>query len=59
LFTEDSIGSAVATRDLLAELRSAGEVTGGPPPLQKRDRSRFLQQFDEVIPSIRRRHQVE
>ncbi len=59
LFTKDSIGSAVATRDLLAELRSAGELTGGPPPLQKRDRSRFLQQVDEVIQSIRRRHQME
>jgi uncharacterized protein YaiI (UPF0178 family) len=54
LFTENNIGDAVATRDLLTELRSAGEITGGPPPLQKRDRSRFLQQLDEVIQSIRR-----
>ena len=55
-FTENNIGQAVATRDLLSELRGAGEITGGPPPLQKRDRSRFLQQFDEVIQSIRRMH---
>jgi uncharacterized protein YaiI (UPF0178 family) len=55
-FTEDNIGQAVATRDLLSELRSAGEITGGPPPLKKRDRSRFLQQLDEVIQSIRRKH---
>jgi uncharacterized protein len=54
-FTEDNIGSAVATRDLLSELRSAGEITGGPPPLRKRDRSRFLQQLDNVIQSIRRK----
>jgi len=54
-FTEDNIGGAVATRDLLSDLRSAGEITGGPPPLQKRDRSRFLQQLDEVIQSVRRR----
>ncbi len=53
-FTEDNIGSALATRDLLSELRGAGEITGGPPPLQKRDRSRFLQALDEVIQSIRR-----
>ncbi len=53
-FTEDNIGEAVATRDLLSELRSAGEITGGPPPLKKRDRSRFLQRLDEVIQSIRR-----
>lgn len=56
LFTLDSIGQAVATRDLLAELRAAGEITGGPPPLKKRDRSRFLQQLDNVIQSIRRKH---
>lgn len=55
-FTEDNIGSAVATRDLLSELREAGEITGGPPPLTKRDRSRFLQQLDGMIQSIRRKH---
>ena len=54
-FTENNIGSALATRDLLSELRGAGEITGGPPPLQKRDRSRFLQALDEVIQSIRRK----
>jgi uncharacterized protein YaiI (UPF0178 family) len=54
-FTEDNIGSALAIRDLLSELRGAGEITGGPPPLQKRDRSRFLQQLDEVIQSLRRK----
>lgn len=55
-FTEDNIGEAVATRDLLAVLRGGGEITGGPPPLTKRDRSRFLQTLDEVIQSIRRKH---
>jgi uncharacterized protein YaiI (UPF0178 family) len=54
LFTENSIGGAVATRNLMAELREAGEITGGPPPLQKRDRSRFLHQLDEVIQTVRR-----
>jgi len=55
-FTENNIGSALATRDLLSELRGAGEITGGPAPLQKRDRSRFLQVLDEVIQTIRRKH---
>lgn len=55
-FTEDNIGQAVATRDLLSILRDAGEITGGPPPIKKRDRSRFLQQLDEMILSIRRVH---
>ncbi len=58
-FTENNIGQAVATRDLLSELRDAGEITGGPPPLKKRDRSRFLQQLDEVIQSIRRKHPLD
>ncbi len=54
VFTEDNIGSAVATRNLMSDLRSAGETTGGPPPIGKRDRSRFLQKLDDVIQSIRR-----
>jgi uncharacterized protein len=53
-FTEDNIGMAVATRDLMSELRNTGEIMGGPPPLRKRDRSRFLEQLDNVIQSIRR-----
>jgi uncharacterized protein len=55
-FTENSIGDVVATRDLLSALRSAGELTGGPPPLTKRDQSRFLQQLDELIQAIRHKH---
>ena len=54
-FTQDNIGQAVATRELMADLREAGEITGGPPPLTKRDRSQFLQQLDNVIQSIRRK----
>jgi len=53
-FTDANIGSVVATRDLLADLRGAGEITGGPPPLTKRDRSFFLQILDQVIQSIKR-----
>ncbi len=55
-FTHDNIGQALATRNLLEELRGAGEITGGPAPLKKSDKSRFLQQLDEVIQSIRRQH---
>ncbi len=58
-FTEENIGQVVATRDLLFELRSAGVMTSGPPPITKRDRSRFLQELDEVIQSIRREHLPE
>ncbi len=53
-FTEDNIGDAAAIRDPLSDLRGAGEITGGPPPFTKRDRSRFLQQLDNMIQAIRR-----
>lgn len=53
-FTDCNIGESVATRDLLADLRAEGQITGGPPPLTKNDRSQFLQRLDEAIQSIRR-----
>jgi len=54
-FTDANIGSAMATRDLLSELRDIGEMRGGPRPLEKRDRSRFLQKLDEMIQALRRK----
>ena len=53
-FTNDNIGSALATRDLLSDLRGAGEITGGPSPMTRRDRSRFLQALDEAVQVVRR-----
>lgn len=53
-FTEDNIGGAVATRDLLKYLRDHGTKTGGPAPFDKRDRSRFLEKLDEMVQAIRR-----
>ncbi|WP_272886977.1 YaiI/YqxD family protein [Phenylobacterium aquaticum] len=54
-FTPDSIGSALAHRAIMEQLRSTGEVTGGPKPFDRKDRSRFLQALDEVINRERRR----
>lgn len=54
-FKEDSIGSALASRELLSMLRDMGEMTGGPAPLEKKDRSRYLGRLDEVIQAIRRK----
>ena len=53
-FTADSIGMTLATRNLLSELRSAGEVTGGPKPFSARDRSQFLSALDQAIERLRR-----
>ena len=49
IFTDDSIGGLVATRNLRADLRGAGMVSGGPPPLSSKDRSRFRSRLDEVV----------
>jgi uncharacterized protein len=54
-FTEDSIGDALATRDLKEQLREAGTMTAGPPPFTKQDRSRFLSRLDELFHAARRR----
>jgi uncharacterized protein len=55
LFDNDSIGMAVATRDLMTDLRSAGAVTRGPPPLSRQDISKFLQALDLAVTRIKRR----
>ncbi len=57
IFSEENIGQLLATRDLMSELREAGTVTGGGPPLfQKQDRSRFLHALDQMIQTIKRRN---
>jgi len=48
-FTSASIGSAIATRAIMADLRAGGDVIGGPAPFAKADRSRFLQALDEAL----------
>ncbi|MDQ3145131.1 MAG: YaiI/YqxD family protein [Pseudomonadota bacterium] len=48
-FTSASIGGAIATRAILADLRAGGDVIGGPAPFVKADRSRFLQALDEAL----------
>ena len=54
-FSEDSIGMALATRDLLTELRSAGATTRGPPPLTRQDLSRFLSALDLAVTRLQRK----
>ena len=48
-FTASSIGGAIATRAIMADLRSGAGVTGGPAPFAKTDRSRFLQALDTAL----------
>lgn len=61
-FTESDIGSALAMRDLLAELRQGGEAPpglGGSAPMTAKDRSRFLGKLDEMVNAVRRSHGPE
>ncbi len=48
-FTEQSIGMALAMRDLNAQLRESGEISGAGPGFTKRDRSRFLSALEDLI----------
>ena len=53
-FTSASIGGAIATRAIMADLRSGAGVTGGPAPFAKADRSRFLQALDAALVRLAR-----
>jgi uncharacterized protein len=53
-FTEQSIGMTLAVRNLMTDLRSSGEVTGGPKSFAPRDRSAFLSALDQAIRRIQR-----
>jgi uncharacterized protein len=55
-FTAGSIGAAIATRAIMADLRAGlGEGIGGPAPFAKADRSSFLQALDEALVRLKRR----
>ena len=53
-FTASSIGTAIATRAIMADLRAGGDQLGGPAPFGKADRSRFLSALDETLRRIAR-----
>jgi uncharacterized protein YaiI (UPF0178 family) len=53
-FTVNSIGSAIATRAIMADLRGGGDQIGGPPAFAKTDRSRFLSALDEALARLAR-----
>ena len=54
-FTGGSIGGAIATRAIMADLRAGADgIGGGPAPFAKADRSRFLQSLDEALVRLSR-----
>lgn len=48
-FTPDSLGGILASRDIATYMRGFGAFTGGPPPLNPRDRGKFAGKLDEVV----------
>jgi uncharacterized protein YaiI (UPF0178 family) len=54
-FTTASIGSAIAVRAIMADLRAGGDQIGGAAPFSKTDRSRFLQALDTALVALKRR----
>jgi uncharacterized protein YaiI (UPF0178 family) len=57
-FTEASIGMALAMRNLKADLRDAGTMTGGPPSFSRQDRSRFLSALEVAVQAAKRARPV-
>ena len=55
VFTEETIGEALATRALLEMLRQSDVIGGGPAPFAKEDRSRFLSKLDDILHAIQRK----
>ena len=56
VFTEDAIGMTLATRNLMTDLRETGQVTGGPRPYSKNDRSQFLNTLETEVQAAKREH---
>jgi uncharacterized protein YaiI (UPF0178 family) len=54
-FDDNSMGMALATRDLMTDLRSAGATTRGPAPLSRQDISRFLSALDLAVTRLKRK----
>jgi uncharacterized protein len=54
VFTEDSIGMALAIRNLMSQLRESGDVKGSNPVFTPTDRSRFLQALENSIQTLKR-----
>ena len=48
-FTMNSIGAALAMRELSSQLRDMGEIKGGGPAFSQRDRTNFLNALEQAI----------
>ena len=53
LYNKNNIRQRLAMRDFMEEMRSTGQVSGGPPPLNQQDRQAFANQLDRLLAQIR------
>jgi uncharacterized protein len=53
-FTEDNIGTSVANRELMENLRHMGDMRGGPSAMDKKARSQFLGKLDQILHALKR-----
>ena len=58
-YTDDNIGIALATREIMEKIRETGEMTGGPPPFSKADRSKFLDQMEMTVLKAKKSYKKE
>ena len=49
IYTENNIGMAVATQEIMEKLRESGKTLDGPPPFSKHDRSKFLDKMNIIV----------
>ena len=57
-FTEDNIGTAMVSREMTADMRAMGMISGGPAPFQKKDRGVFLQELDKAVVRLKRKYKI-
>jgi uncharacterized protein YaiI (UPF0178 family) len=57
-FTEDNIGTAMVSREMTADMRAMGMISGGPAPFQKKDRGIFLQELDKAVVRLKRKYKI-
>ena len=54
IFDPSNVGERLAMRNLMQELRSGGEIRGGPPSLNDKDQKKFADAFDRLVTKLNR-----
>jgi uncharacterized protein YaiI (UPF0178 family) len=49
LYTQQNIKQTLAMRNFMEEMRSTGQVSGGPAPLDAKDKQAFANTLDRLL----------